>query len=117
MGFDAFVLATLERRPPAFAKIGTQRAFVAGKDGQIRVEHLFAYERPIALRGFLGERLGLEVKLGQKNVSPPADTQISPAVEAQFRAAMAADVALHARIMAAGGHLVTPTGAVVDEAG
>ncbi|MDM7970436.1 MAG: hypothetical protein QUV10_12525 [Paracoccaceae bacterium] len=117
MGFDAFVLATLERRPPPFAKIGTQRAFVAGRDGQIRVEHLFAYERPIALRGFLSERLGFAVKPAQKNVSPPAETVISAAVEAEFRQAMAADVALHQRIMAAGGHLVTPSGAVVDEAG
>ena len=117
MGFDAFVRAPLERKPPAYAKIGTQRTFVCGKDGKIRVEHLFAYERPMALRGFLSERLGFAVKLGQKNVSPPADTQISPEVEAQFRQAMAADFALHERIMAADGHLVTPTGMVVDEAG
>lgn len=117
MGFDDFVLATLEPRPPPFAKIGSQRAFVAGRDGVIRVEHLFAYERPVVFRQFLSDRLGFAFKTGQKNVSPPADTTISAAVEARLRQVQAADFALHGRILAAGGHLVTPRGADVTAGG
>lgn len=108
MGFDAFVLATLEPRPPAVAKIGSQLAFVSGRDGTPRVDHLFAYERPMILRQFLSDRLGFAVKPAQKNVSPPAETTISPAVEAQLRTARKPEFALHDRIIAAGGHLVTP---------
>ena len=111
MGFDAFVLAALEPKPPAFAKTGTQRAFVSGRDGEIAVDHLFAYERPLALRTFLSERLGFAVTPAQKNVSPPADTAISPAVEARLRQVQAAEFDLHARVMAAGGHLVMARGA------
>jgi hypothetical protein len=106
MGFDEFVLAALEPKPPAFAKIGTQRAFVSGRGGEIAVDHLFAYERPLVFRDFLSARLGFAVKTAQKNVSPPADTAISAAVEARLRQVQAAEFDLHGRVMAAGGHLV-----------
>lgn len=113
MNFDDFILATLEKRPPAFAKIGSQLAFVSDDEGTIRVNHLFAYERPLIFREFLSQRLGFAVKTGQKNVSPPADTAISPGTEAQLRSARAEEFALHDRIMQAGGHLVLP---LVDNA-
>lgn len=108
LSFDDFVLATLDARPPPFAKIGSQRDFVTSRSGEIRVDHLFAYERPVVFRQFLTERLGFAVKTGQKNVSPPAETTISAGVEAQLRAARAEEFALHERILHAGGHLITP---------
>lgn len=108
LSFDEFVLAVIKDNPPPFANIGSQFAFVTSPEGAIRIDHLFAYERPLVFRQFLGERLGLEIKTGQKNVSPPAETPISAAVEAQLRKTRAAEFALHARILAAGGHLVTP---------
>lgn len=108
LSFDDFVLAALAPRPAAFAKVGSQRAFVSSRKNEIRVNHLFAYERPVVFRDFLQARLGYAVKPGQKNVSPPVDTAISDAVLDQLRKAQAAEFALHDAIMAAGGHLVTP---------
>lgn len=108
LSFDDFVLASLAAKPVAMAKVGSQHAFVSDSAGQPAVEHLFAYERPAVFRAFLEARLGYAVKPGQKNVSPPVEAPVSDAVLAQLRAARAADFALHDRIMAAGGHLVTP---------
>ncbi len=117
LSFDDFILATLEKRPPPFAKIGSQLAFVSAADGAIRVNHLFAYERPLVFREFLSQRLGFAVKTGQKNVSPPATTTISPGTEAELRRARAEEFALHDRIMQAGGHLVIPLSAAAPVAG
>ncbi len=110
LSFDEFVLATLQDNPPPYANLGSQRAFVSDRHGAIRVEHLFAYERPLIFRQFLSERLGFEVKTEQKNVSPAAPTPISADVEARLRAARADEFALHESILATGGHLVTPLG-------
>ena len=104
------MLATLQDDPPSYAKLGSQLAFVSDRHGAIRVDHLFAYERPLIFRQFLSDRLEFEVRTEQKNVSPPAPTPISAPVEARLRAARADEFALHASIMAAGGHLVTPLG-------
>jgi len=70
----------------------------------LAVDHLFAYEKPLVLCDFLQSQLGSAVAAKQHNVSPPADTRISPETEAQLRQARAADFALHAQVMQAGGH-------------
>ena len=107
ISFDDFVLATLEDAPPPFARVGTQFGFVTDGQGRLRIEHLFAYERPLVFRRFLQERLSTEIDPKERNVSPPAETPISAEVEARLRAVRAEDFALHAAIVAAGGHLVT----------
>ncbi|WP_375569193.1 hypothetical protein ABWH93_15210 [Seohaeicola saemankumensis] len=110
LSFDEFVLASLQDDPPPYARLGNQLAFVSDRQGTIRIDHLFAYERPVVFRQFLSDRLGFEVKTNQKNVSPPAPTPISPQVEARLRAARTDEFALHDSILAAGGHLVTTLG-------
>lgn len=110
LSFDEFVLASLQDDPPPYARLGNQLAFVSDRQGTIRIDHLFAYERPVVFRQFLSDRLGFEVKTDQKNVSLPAPTPISPQVEARLRAARTDEFALHDSILAAGGHLVTTLG-------
>ena len=105
MSFDDFVAAVIADRSPEFAKVGSQLTFVSSGNGALRVEHLFAYERPVVFRQFLEARLGREVVTKPKNVSPPADAVLSPDMEAQLRAARAGEFALYERIIAAGGHL------------
>ena len=104
--FDDFVLAAIADAPPPYADIGSQHAFLADADGAVRVEHLFAYERLDVFHRFMEERLNRDITVSRRNVSPAADTPVSPAVEARLRAARAADFDLHARIVAAGGHLL-----------
>lgn len=110
MSFDDFVLAAIEDTPPPFARVGSQFAFVTDDAGDVRIDHLFAYEKQAVFRRFLEDRLGQKIETKEKNVSPSAATPISPEVEAQLRAARADDFALHAAILAADGHLVTPLG-------
>ena len=104
--FDSFVLAAISDAPPPYADVGSQHAFLASEDGAVRFEHLFAYEKLGVFHRFLEERLGREIEVSRRNVSPGAETPISPGVEARLRAARAADFDLHARIMGAGGHLL-----------
>ncbi|MFT4707486.1 MAG: hypothetical protein ACI9PU_001328, partial [Ascidiaceihabitans sp.] len=70
--------------------------------------HLFAYEAQPLFRNFLMDQFGDDLKFKQKNVSPNADTSLSPEVEAKFRAARSKEFELYDRLMAAGGHLRNP---------
>ena len=108
LSFDDFVLAAIADKPPPFARVGSQFAFVTDDAGQVRIDHLFAYEKQPVFRRFLEDRLGKSIDAKEKNVSPPAPTPLSAGVEARLRAARADDFALHQAIMDAGGHLVTP---------
>lgn len=105
LSFDEFVLAAIEKTPPVFANVGSQFAFVTDPKGQIRIDHLFAYEKPAIFRQFLEQRLGRAIITQEKNVSPRAATPISAEVEEKLRAARAEDFALHAAIVGADGHL------------
>ncbi|CUH68295.1 hypothetical protein TG4357_03498 [Thalassovita gelatinovora] len=108
MRFDDFVAEVIAPRPPEFARIGSQLTFLASEDGAVRVDHLFAYERPLLLRQFLSARLGQDFETKQKNVSPQIDAPLSAEMEARLRDARAEDFALYDRIVAAGGYLHEP---------
>ncbi|WP_323779721.1 hypothetical protein [Thalassovita sp.] len=110
MSFDDFVAAVIAPQPPEFAKIGSQLTFLASEDGVVRVDHLFAYERPLRLRQFLTGRLGKDFETKQRNVSPAIDAPLSPAMEAKLREVRAEEFALYDRIVAAGGYLSNPAG-------
>ena len=85
--FDEFVTEFCKDKPDHFARVGSQAAFVFNQDGSRGVTHLFAYEHQPALLQFFEQRLGIEVTLKQLNVSPTIPAEISPKVEAMFRAA------------------------------
>lgn len=105
LSFDAFVRAVISDEPPEFANIGSQFKFLTDGKGMLLLDHLFAYEKQIEFRKFLSDRMGEEVKLQERNVSPPAKTPLSADVEAELRAARADEFALYERLMAAGGYL------------
>lgn len=110
LSFDDFITAVISKRPPDYARVGDQRTFVSSGKGELRVDHLIAYERPTVLRQFLADRLGKPVKTKPHNVSPDIPAPLSADVEAALRHARAPEFELHQRIMEAGGHLVTPLG-------
>ena len=100
--FDGFVEAVLSDAPPPWARIGSQLRFL----GNARPTHLFAYERQPVLRGFLCDRMGAQIAFPPKNVSPEAPTPISAQMQARFEARYAEEIALHAHVLDAGGHLM-----------
>jgi hypothetical protein len=107
MRFDAFVLGVISDAPPPPCQIGSQFAFLTNGQGDVQIEHLFAYERQPVFRAFLEDRFGAKINLKPKNISPDVPAPLSAEVEAQLRAARAQDFALYDRLCAADGHLET----------
>tara|TARA_R100001369_G_scaffold47325_1_gene73720 strand:+ start:805 stop:1395 length:591 start_codon:yes stop_codon:yes gene_type:complete len=105
--FDGFVQAVLSPDPPDWARIGSQLNFLTDAQGSLGITHLFAYEAQPTLRQWLGTRMGEDITFKPQNVSPPAPTPISAATHDAFNTAYAREIALHARVTAANGHLET----------
>ncbi|MGA9253996.1 MAG: hypothetical protein WBV71_16280 [Roseobacter sp.] len=105
LSFDDFVMAVTADEPPDFANIGSQHNFLTNRKGEVKVDHLFAYDNQPAFLDFLSRRLGVEVALKQKNVSPPIDAPLSDATLTVLKAARAQEFALYAQLTAAGGQL------------
>jgi hypothetical protein len=103
--FDGFVQAVLSPTPPDWARVGSQLNFLTDGQGTLGITHLFAYEAQPILRQWLSTRMGEEITFKPQNVSPPAPTPISHATNAAFIDAYAEEIALHARVTAANGHL------------
>ena len=110
LSFDAFVRDVLSDRPPPHAGIGSQWNMLTSGTGKVLVHHLFAHEAQPLFQGFLNERFGGPIQLKQKNVSPGVEATLEPATRAKLRAARAREFDLYARVMDAGGHLVTSLG-------
>lgn len=108
LSFDAYVAEVISDDPPPRAEIGSQFRFLTDGRGDVMAEHVFAYEAQAVFRDFLSERLKTDVQIRVKNTSPPADCTLSPGTEARLRTARAAEFALYDRIVASGGHLVSP---------
>lgn len=73
VSFDDFVRAYLERDPPPYARVGRQDRFLGWDGNAVQVDHLFDYNQLDRLTGFLGKRLGQDVILPMRNVSPETD--------------------------------------------
>lgn len=92
--FDAFLEASCEDAPPAFANVGNQAKFVEARPNGTAVSHFLRYEDQAGLRAFLAERLGDLPDIPSVNVSPRLDLQASPDVEALLRRERAAEFTL-----------------------
>jgi hypothetical protein len=68
--FGEFVEAYLANPQPAFARVGSQSEFLTDEDGNLGVDHLFAYEKVQTLVTFFSERVGRRLALRSINESP-----------------------------------------------
>lgn len=105
VSFDDYVLDAISPRPSKAAGIGSQASFLSLEVGNVPVDHLFAYDRQDLLQDFIEARFGQRIDPKPKNVSPKVEADLSPDVEAAFRAARPADFALYDQVVAAGGIL------------
>ncbi|PCH70633.1 MAG: hypothetical protein COC12_08075 [Rhodobacteraceae bacterium] len=110
ISFDEFVLAVISENAKPFAKIGSQSNMLTSGKGDLLVNHLFLYEKPLQFRAFLNQRFEEEVILRQKNVSPYVGAPLSPEIRQKLRAARSQEFDLYARLQDAGGHLQTAIG-------
>ncbi|WP_299547283.1 gamma-glutamyl kinase [uncultured Tateyamaria sp.] len=100
ISFDNFVLAYMKGRKPEFADVGSQYKFLERQPNGTGVTHLFRYEDQERLQSFLSERLGVTFELGQENVSPTRELELSSDVEKRFRRKFAEEFALYESIPA-----------------
>ena len=107
ISFDRFVRDVISDDPPAYAGIGSQFAFLTSGTGEVLVHHLFAHEMPERLGAFLDDRFGGPVELKARNVSPLIPADLEPGTLKLLKVARAAEYDLHARVLDAGGHLVS----------
>lgn len=104
-----FVEAYLAEDPPNFASVGTQAFFLCGKKRLKKatgatvkplVDIIFPYERLDDALRFVGDRLGEKIELERKNTSKREAVDLPPALLAQLEDRLAADIALHKRVLA-----------------
>ena len=105
LSFEQFVMEVIDDDPPPRAQIGSQFAFLTDGQGEVLVDHVFAYAHQPAFRDFLSDRLGQKIKLKAKNVSPSVRTDLSGQATRRLQAAREGEFALYERLMAADGYL------------
>jgi hypothetical protein len=105
MSFAAFLTDSLSEAPPPHARIGNQARFAGAVQGRPGVDHVFDYRRLDLLVAFLSDRLGVPLALEPHNVTPasgaPPET-LPDALLERFRQERADEIALYARVSAAG---------------
>lgn len=96
LDFERFVQMYLDHAGPP-ANIGRQSRFVADRQGNIAVDHLFKYENLDACVEFLSGRLNVRLRLDRRNVSPraQADPSLSPRMLTRLREDLVADFRIH----------------------
>lgn len=97
ISFDEFANAYCDTPQPDMANVGSQSRFLT-PEGKRPVDRIFSYERIGDFVAFLEDRLDCAITLPRLNVSPAADLTLADATRARLETAMAADLALYARI-------------------
>lgn len=98
ISFDEFVTAYTKGKRPSFADVGSQAKFLETQPNGVGITHLFRYEDQPRLKGFLKQRLSLNLELPQENVSPKMELRLSADVEWHFRKKCADEFALYESI-------------------
>ena len=93
--FNDFVEAYMKGKRPGFAEVGSQFKFLERQPNGTGVTHLFRYEDPRRLQGFLEDRLDIKLNLARENVSPDIEVTLSPDTEERFRRKCADEFALY----------------------
>lgn len=81
IAFDDFVNEYAKDEPAGWAHVGSPTRFLRRGSGAMIVDHLFQYEQMDKLVTFFEERLGVEIELKQRNVSPDGDLTLSRQTE------------------------------------
>ncbi|WP_278921700.1 MULTISPECIES: gamma-glutamyl kinase [Pseudophaeobacter] len=99
LSFDDFVRDYCKGQQPEHANVGSQAKFLEAQKNGCRVTHLFRYEDQPRLQQFLQDRLGVELTLQQRNVSPEMDLTLSPEINALYRRKKPDEFALYDSII------------------
>ncbi|SJK83789.1 sulfotransferase family 2 domain-containing protein [Halomonas elongata] len=70
VSFQEFVLAYINNHDVSWNKVGRQSRFVSDKEGRVAVDKVFRLDKQKPLYDFLQERIGMNLEIPQKNISP-----------------------------------------------
>ncbi len=101
VSFEQFVRLACAPSPPDFARVGSQKQFLCPKP-ELRVDHIFRYDRLDLFVHFLEEKLNFEIVLPRLNVSPPRALTLSPEAEILIETVFAEDFDLYRSIESVG---------------
>ncbi len=105
LSFAQFIEAVLRPDPPPFARIGRQARFLGFLTDVPPVTHVFDYAQLDLLLLFLNERLGANLKLPMRNVSPVVQDEalvLPVALKARLATELAAEFGLYDRVSVSG---------------
>ncbi|MBZ8119483.1 gamma-glutamyl kinase [Roseovarius sp. LXJ103] len=98
LSFDAFVEAYVTGKQPGFARVGSQSKFLEPQRNGTAATHVFRYEDPQALHGFLEERFGHAIATNKVNRSEPEPLDLRPQTLNVLRRKYAPDFELYESI-------------------
>jgi hypothetical protein len=101
ISFADFVTARLSDDPPPFARIGRQDRFLGFLNSGPPVNYIFDYARLDLMMLFLSERLGTDLALPVRNVSPRGEADaldLPPDLAARLREVHAGEFALYDQV-------------------
>ncbi|NOX40687.1 MAG: sulfotransferase family protein [Alphaproteobacteria bacterium] len=99
ISFDQFVQAYLQpKNRPAYAQLGSQSRLLSISRHEVGIRLLFRYENMSRLLDFLSDRLGARINLGEYNVSPKMNLELTAVTEKQLRRQYALDFETYAAI-------------------
>lgn len=96
VSFDQFVQDFCGPHPPAHAKFPAQSQLVCDAQGKVGINRLFRYDDIASLIGFMQDRLGHSIAVGQVNVSTSvARADLSPKTLALYHSRFARDFEIY----------------------
>jgi len=101
LSFEAFIQDQLDPENGRLPKIGNQRRFVSRSDGSIGMHRMYAYSHLPQMVDDLSGVLG-PIKLDHSNVSPSADTDLTPETLAALKSDRAPEFELFQRVSETG---------------
>jgi hypothetical protein len=96
VSFEQFARAYM-KGDEQFARVGRASRFARPRPGEAEVDHVFRYERLDLLIDFLCEKVGEEVEVGVKNVSPRLSNSLSESCERELREFFAPEYRIYER--------------------
>jgi len=105
VSFAEFIEAVLTDDPPPFARIGRQARFLGFLHDVPPVDFIFDYARLDLMMDFLNKRLGTDLRLPRRNVSPEAAgtaLTLPDTLVERLRAVLAVEFALYEKVSGSG---------------
>jgi hypothetical protein len=96
VSFEQFARAYM-KGDEQFARVGRASRFARPRPGEPEVDHVFRYERLDLLIDFLCEKVGEDVEVGVKNVSPRLSFSLSESCERELREFLAPEYHIYER--------------------